>query len=153
MKSLRLFLFIVLAGGAVCLARTENAHAQAKKSVTLAGQVSSTEEGPMEGVVVTAKKDGSTIAISVSTDAQGRYSFPSAKLEPGHYSIQARAAGYDLDGPPAVDIPAGKTAMADIKLHKTANLAAQLTNAEWLNSMPGTWTKRHFCEIARLATH
>ncbi len=28
--------------------------------------------------------------------------------------------------------------MADVKLRKTANLAAQLTNAEWLESMPGT---------------
>ena len=31
----------------------------------LVGQVSSQEEGPMEGVVVSAKKDGSTITVSV----------------------------------------------------------------------------------------
>ena len=42
----------------------------------------------MEGVVVSAKKDGSTITISVVTDAQGRYAFPADRLEPGKYSHQ-----------------------------------------------------------------
>ena len=39
------------------------AHAQTPAALT--GQVSSAEEGMMEGVVVSAKKDGSTISISV----------------------------------------------------------------------------------------
>jgi len=43
------------------------------QSVALTGQVSSAEEGAMEGVVVSAKKDGSTISISVVTDARGRF--------------------------------------------------------------------------------
>jgi hypothetical protein len=34
----------------------------------------------MEGVVVSAKKEGSTIAISVVTDAQGRFAFPANRL-------------------------------------------------------------------------
>ena len=42
----------------------------------LTGQVTSTEEGPMEGVLVSAKKAGSTITITVVSDEQGRYSFP-----------------------------------------------------------------------------
>ena len=33
---------------------------------------------------------------------------------------------------------AEKTATADIKLKKTKNLASQLTNAEWMMSIPGT---------------
>ncbi len=37
-----------------------------------------------------------------------------------------------------MDIPAAGRAEADLKLIKTLNLAAQLTNAEWLSSMPGT---------------
>ena len=45
----------------------------------LTGQVTSAEEGPMEGVVVSAKKDGSTISVSVVTDAQGRFAFPAAQ--------------------------------------------------------------------------
>ncbi len=39
----------------------------------LTGQVTSAEEGPMEGVVVSAKKDGSTISMSVVTSAEGRF--------------------------------------------------------------------------------
>src|SRR6266849_10243103 len=60
------------------------AAAQAQATVVLTGQVSSAEEGAMEGVVVSAKKDGSTISISVVTDARGRYAFPAARLDPGH---------------------------------------------------------------------
>src|SRR6266851_6325822 len=39
----------------------------------LSGRVSSAEEGAMEGVLVSAKKAGSTITITVVSDAQGRY--------------------------------------------------------------------------------
>ncbi len=108
----------------------------------LTGQVSSSEEGAMEGVVVSAKEDGSTIRISVITDAQGRYSFPSAKLAPGHYGLAIRAAGYDLDGAGAADIPADGTATADLKLKKTDDLAAQLTNADWIASVPNSPQRR-----------
>jgi 8-oxo-dGTP pyrophosphatase MutT (NUDIX family) len=52
----------------------------------------------MEGVLVTAKKNGSTIAYTVVSDAQGRYSFPAGKIEGGEYNLRIRATGYDLDG-------------------------------------------------------
>jgi len=104
----------------------------------LTGVVTSADEGPMEGVLVTAKKDGSTIAITVVTDAQGRYSFPAAKLDPGKYSLRIRAVGFDLDGKPTADVAAGNAATADLKLRKTRNVSAQLTNAEWIESAPGT---------------
>src|SRR2546427_2825332 len=67
-------------------------------TVALTGQVSSQEEGRMEGVLVSAKRDGSTVTITVVSDGQGHFSFPAAKLEPGRYAIAIRAAGYDLDG-------------------------------------------------------
>ena len=50
--------------------------------VALAGQVSSAEEAVMEGVLVSAKRVGSNLTLTVVTDAQGRYQFPAAKLEP-----------------------------------------------------------------------
>src|SRR2546427_11560555 len=112
--------------------------AQAQAPVALAGQVSSAEEGPMEGVVVSAKRDGSTISISVVTHAQGRFAFPAARLEPGHYTLKARAAGFEIDGARAADVAAGSVASADIRLRKVKNLSAHLTNAEWISSMPGT---------------
>jgi streptogramin lyase len=110
--------------------------ALAQSAPALAGQVTSAEEGPMEGVLVSARKQSSTITVTVVTDAKGQYSFPADRLDPGHYAIAIRAVGYNLDGPAAVDI-AGGGAKADIKLVKTKNLANQLSNAEWLISAPG----------------
>jgi streptogramin lyase len=104
----------------------------------LSGTVSSAEEGAMEGVLVRAKKAGSTITVTVVSDAKGRYAFPAAKLDSGTYSIRIRAVGYDLAGPDSVEVTAGKTATADLKLKKTADLAAQLSNGEWIASFPGT---------------
>lgn len=125
-----------------CVLFTTAAYAQA--AVALTGQVSSAEEGVMEGVVVSAKKDASTISISVVTDAQCRFSFPAARLEPGRYTLKARAAGYEIDGARAADIAAGGAARADIRLKKVKNLSAHLTNAEWMMSMPGTDEQKRF---------
>src|SRR5258708_24008740 len=120
------------------------AAAYAQAPVALAGQGSWAEEGTMEGVVVSARKDGSTISISVVTDDQGRFAFPAARLEPGHYSLKARAAGFEIDGARAADVAAGSAAGADIKLRKVKNLSAHLTNAEWMSSMPGTDEQKRF---------
>jgi virginiamycin B lyase len=112
--------------------------------VALSGQVSSDKEGVMEGVVVGARKEGSTITIDVVSDKDGRYSFPSSKLEAGQYSLKIRAAGYEIDGPTIVNVATGTTARADIKLRPAKNLAAQLNNAEWLMSMPGADAQKKF---------
>ncbi len=66
----------------------------------LQGQVTSAKEGNMEGVLVTAKKDGATISTTVVSDDKGHYAFFLAdRLEPGHYGIKIRAIGYILEGP------------------------------------------------------
>jgi len=108
----------------------------------LAGLVSSPAEGAMEGVLVSARKDGSPITVTVVTGKDGHYSFPANRLEPGHYALHIRAVGYDLEGPTGVDVGAQKTATRDLALRKTEDLAAQLSNAEWLTSFPGTDTQK-----------
>ncbi len=113
-------------------------NAQGQSPAALTGTVSSEKEGAMEGVVVSAKKAGSTVTISVASDGNGRYSFPAARLEPGQYALGIRAVGYDLDAPRTAEIAAGRTATADIKLRPTKNLPAQISNAEWFASFPGT---------------
>src|SRR5215831_12426201 len=111
---------------------------ESRAQTALAGTVTSAEEGAMEGVLVTARRDGATFAITVVTDAQGRYGFPARKLEPGHYSLHIRAVGYDVDGKSTADVAAGATATADLRLKKARSVASQLTNAEWIESVPGT---------------
>ena len=114
------------------------------QSVALTGKVASAAEPVMEGVVVSAKKDGSTITVSVISNDKGQYSFPADRLEPGHYTLSARAVGYDLDGPKAADVAAGQATTADMTLKPTKDLSRQLTNAEWMMSMPGTNEQKDF---------
>ncbi|MEQ1775224.1 MAG: carboxypeptidase regulatory-like domain-containing protein [Burkholderiales bacterium] len=108
------------------------------QSVALSGVVSSGEEGNMEGVLVNAKRAGSNMTITVVTDDKGRYQFPAAKLEPGKYTLSIRAVGYDLARRATVEVAAGGGAQTDLKLIRSRDIASQLTNAEWLHSMPGT---------------
>lgn len=107
------------------------------QNVALTGQVTSAKEGAMEGVLVSAKKTGSTQTVTVVSDRQGRYRFPRARLDAGEYSLRVRAVGYDLESPASIAISAQKTTTADLTLRPTSDLAAQLTNAEWLDSFPG----------------
>jgi virginiamycin B lyase len=109
--------------------------ATAQNAIALTGQVTSTEEGAMEGVLVSAKKG--TITITVVSDAQGRYSFPSSKLAPGEYTLSIRAIGYDLDNGKTVEI-GPRTTTRNVVLRKTEDLAAQMSNGEWMHSIPGT---------------
>ena len=84
----------------------------------------------MEGVLVTARKDGASFATTVVTNDKGAYSFPTDRLEPGKYTITIRAIGYVLDGPKAIDVPAGGNAKADLKLAKARNVASQLSSEQ-----------------------
>jgi virginiamycin B lyase len=115
------------------------AMAQNHGGAALAGTVSSPEEGKMEGVVVSAKRPGSTVMVSVSTDAQGQYSFPQDRLAPGAYDITMRAVGYTLK-PTVATIQSGGSTQLDLKLAKAAPdvLALQMSNSEWIQSAPGT---------------
>ena len=91
----------------------------------------------MEGVVVTARRDGASFTVSVVSDDQGRDRFPRTHVAAGKYTIAIRAVGYDLTGPAAVEVTVGKTATLDLRLEKTKDLASQLSSLEWIQSMPG----------------
>jgi streptogramin lyase len=124
----RVLLLIVIACSAIASAQTQTA---------LEGQINS-PEGRLEGVLVSATKSGSTLTITVVSDDQGRYRFPRKKLDPGQYSLTIRAVGYDLENAASVEVAERKTATADLKLRPARDLAAQLSNTEWLMSVPGT---------------
>src|SRR5205823_2545815 len=89
----RCVLFLALAFAAVVVSpsRIHPLHAQAGDAMALTGLVSSAEEGPMEGVLVSARKINSTVPTTVTTtvvtDKEGRYRFPASRLEPGQYAL------------------------------------------------------------------
>ena len=113
----------------------------------LTGLVSSAEEAAMEGVLVSATRVGSNITVTVVTGAEGRYAFPASRLGPGQYTLAVRAVGYQLDQPREsenaieinpIEAPDQKAATKDLRLGKSKDLAAQLSNGEWLASIPGS---------------
>lgn len=110
----------------------------------LAGTVSSDAEGPMEGVLVKAKRVGGPITVTVVSDEHGRYVFPVNVLKPGRYAIAVRAVGFDLPEPGLVTTIANKSTNLDLKLKKVGinALAEQLQPAEWLMSIPGTVSQK-----------
>ena len=135
----------LLAGafGAVLFCMTSAQVLSAAPRPALTGIVRSDAEGPMEGVLVSAKRVGGTITITVVTDKSGRYEFPQERLEPEKYNITIRATGYDWPTP-AKALSIGKTSQElDIKLEKTKDLADQLSWAEWLMSIPATSAQKN----------
>jgi hypothetical protein len=98
----------------------------------------------MEGVLVSAKKDGSTITTTVVSDAEGHYAFPAERLAPGHYALSMRAVGFDLETPQGAEVVAGKTAAVDMKLVKSKRLASQLSTGEWAMSVPSSPKQKAF---------
>jgi streptogramin lyase len=136
---LRILALAVIGGLAVVDAQSQFNAVGAQVGVPiLAGQVTSVGDGPMEGVLVSVQKAGSPITITVVSDEHGRFSFRPEKVPPGQYSLRIRAVGYELEGPHDVALPSDRTTNVHLKLRKTEDLAAQLTNTEWFMSMPGT---------------
>ncbi|HEY6255126.1 MAG TPA: carboxypeptidase regulatory-like domain-containing protein [Xanthobacteraceae bacterium] len=125
----------------VTLACADTPAGHAQSAVALAGQISSPEEGAMEGVLVSARKTGASFTVTVASDDKGHYAFPAARLEPGHYTLTIRAGGYEPTAALAADVAADKPASTDIKLQKISSpkkLASQLSNGEWMMSVPGS---------------
>ena len=134
MRSASLFALAICA--AACAVGAGIAAAQ-ERAPALTGRVSSAAEGAMEGVLVSARKAGSPITVTVVSERDGRYRFPAGRLSSGRYELAIRAVGYELDAPRSAEITA-TAANVDLNLRPAKDLAAQLTNTEWLISMPGT---------------
>ena len=112
----------------------------APSGAALSGSVTSSEEGKMEGVLVTARREGANFDVTVVSDAQGKYSFPRTHLkESGKYAVKIRAVGFDLTtAPVSADVDAGKTATLDLKLQAAKDISSQISSVEWITSVPGT---------------
>ena len=138
MRSATWWLLPIICGAVSLPERIPQTAARARDPIALTGRVSSAEEGPMEGVLVSAKKTASTITITVVTDRDrdGMASLNRDWSRASTRSASARSATTSSVARSAT-VAAQKTTTADLKLRKTRDLAAQLTNAEWLASFPG----------------
>ena len=71
----------------------------AQSQTALSGRISSAEEGPMEGVLISARKIGSTVTINVVSDRDRAFQLPRGQAGAGPVFVEIRAVGYDLDSP------------------------------------------------------
>lgn len=131
-------LFSILIGIGLVLCNVNIVGAERASEVALRGIVTSAAEGRMEGVLVSAKRVGSSVTTTVVTDRQSRYRFPRAKLQAGKYRLTIRATGYDLEDPGLIEVKPDKSADVNLTLIPTQDLVTQLTNAEIRLSIPGT---------------
>ena len=83
---------VVAIGLATGVIRTRVGQA-AGNDTMLMGTIKSASGEKMEGVTVSARKDGKTFTTSVYTDADGEYYFP--EMEQGNYKVWAQAWGFD----------------------------------------------------------
>ena len=121
-------LAVLAAGaGALDLRPAQSSKQSGDLGDALSGTVTSAG-APMEGVVVTVRQLGSTIATSVVSDTKGRYRFPRGRLAVGDYAVSIKAAGFDLDNAAPIRVAASQSMIADLQLVKTKDLAAQLSN-------------------------
>src|SRR5215467_11986059 len=73
----------------------------------LSGAIAALSGQKLDGVTVSAKREGSTITTSVYTDAAGGYYFP--PLAAGKYRVWAQAIGFERSTA-AVDLSAARNA-------------------------------------------
>src|SRR5262245_12542895 len=106
----RQLITVIVSAAAIAIGATGQRSLGAQSGEALTGTVNSQEEGKMEGVVVTARGDGANFAVSVVSDANGRYTFPRTHVPAGKYTVRIRAAGYDLTSGSTVEVAAGKAA-------------------------------------------
>src|SRR3954465_5746618 len=99
---------LTLAAAAMLVAPIAQA-GRSRGQAALTGTVSSEAEGKMEGVVVTARRAKSIVQVSATTDAEGRYSFPRNRLQPGEHTLSIRAVGYDIGSPTKATVATNKT--------------------------------------------
>ena len=157
MKKITIGTIHVLSFALLFFAVSSSDFLMAAPPASLTGTVTSQQEGAMEGVLVSAKRAGGNTTITVVSDKQGRYAFPKSRLTPGEYHLSIRAVGYDPSVPDMVATVGKGQTKTDIKLVKTRDLAGQLTDVEWLMSVPGTPAQKEWlsqsCVLCHTLTH
>jgi streptogramin lyase len=121
-----------------------SAQARPHAAAAIVGTIRSMRDGPMEGVVVIAQRQGTGVQTAVTTDSSGQFKFPRDHVKPGSYIVAIRATGYEWPGSAkskSIKVTGESAAKLDVTLapiNDISQLASQLTSLEWLNSFPGS---------------
>src|SRR5687768_9686831 len=89
--SLVMAAIVVAASGLMTLAPAAQQIGPASDTM-LFGTITSASGQPLDGIVVSARREGKRITTSVFTDERGRYYFP--PLASGQYRVWAQAVGF-----------------------------------------------------------
>jgi len=118
--------------------------AEGASAAALSGMISSQADGPMEGVLIGAKRTGATISTWVVSNAQGQYTFPRDRMEPGRYAISIRAVGYEIPAT-SVDVtaPPARLDLQLTKITRPMKVATQMSNGELIMSATGTAAQKN----------
>ena len=99
----------------------------------LMGTVKSTDGKPMEGVAISARAQDKSFSVSVFTNHDGEYYFPS--LADGQYRIWAQAVGFDT-ARAEQSIAPGKKIQQNFAMKPLTDFHKQLSATEWAESLP-----------------
>jgi streptogramin lyase len=129
-----LILAIMVATGGKRLLAADFRYPFAESS--LSGEVKSQKGESLEGVLVRAKREGTPVAYSVISDAQGKYRFP--KLESGKYFVQTVRADGMEPASQFLEIQQNGESHANFSLGPAKNMIEQMSAADWVLNLPGS---------------
>lgn len=110
--------------------------------VSIAGQITETEtNAPIPHAFVQAKNNQG-LTITVLSDQQGEYQL--ANLPIGRYSLSAHGFGYRRSLTEIVEVEASSPQSVQLSLSPQADIASQVSSAEWLSLLPDDETTRQF---------
>jgi len=128
--TLRFWLFLVLPGAAIC----SSGYAQTSATGALTGVALDTSGAAVPGVSVQVIEGSERIALSTSTDDDGRFAIP--LLPPGTYQLQARKAEFKTVVLPDLHIHVTETLRVELHLRLAERLesASVFANARMLQT-------------------
>lgn len=106
---------------------------------SISGSVKDTAGNNMNGVFVSATRDGAVFTTTVYSDKAGRFHFP--ELAEGMYTVTAHTGGFQPSKRSNVALTKSETVTLEFKLDpetRADELVKQSTASEWLRSLPGT---------------
>ncbi|MBI4464010.1 MAG: carboxypeptidase regulatory-like domain-containing protein [Acidobacteria bacterium] len=116
----------------------------ASEESLLGGRVTSSSGEALAGIPVRARRENSTMTVSVYTNNRGEYSYPGwLGLSSGSYSVAIELADFEPVRRETVTLSSGETARVDFTLQSRKPSLSDATAAEIMEALPGTDEQKH----------